>query len=161
MVAKHTFVDYRDIQILSILINNSRVSAREIARRLGLSAGTVQARIKRLEELGIIEGYTIKLNLEKLGYIFPVLIDIKVSKGKIRQVEHELSKYDNVYAVYDITGDYDITIFALFKSRWELDDFIKEINEHRYIERTHTRLILNVITQAKVKGFLKRPEETI
>ncbi len=157
MVSSESLVDRRDMQILSMLEKNARLSAREIARRLGLSAGTVQARIKRLEELGVIKGYTVKLDLEKLGYIFPVLIDIRVAKGKIREVEKELSRYDNVYAVYDITGDYDITILALFKSRWELDDFIKDINEHRYIERTHTRLILNVITEGKISGYLKSP----
>lgn len=150
-------MDKRDLQILSLLEKNSRVSAREIARQLKLSAGTVQARIKRLEELGIIKRYTVSIDLEKLGYVFPVLIDIRVSKGKIREVERELSKYDNVYAVYDITGDYDITILALFRNRSELDDFIKEINEHKYIERTHTRLILNVIAEGKLSGYLRNP----
>ncbi len=155
MVRLDSPVDRRDLQILSILVENSRVSAREIARRLKLSAGTVQARIKRLEELGVIKGYTVSIDLEKLGYVFPVLIDIRASKGKIREVEKYLVSFDNVFAVYDITGDYDITIIALFKTREELDDFIKEINEYRYIERTHTKLILNVIVENKLSGYLK------
>ena len=148
-------IDKRDLEIISLLLENSRVSAREIARRLRLSTGTVQARLKRLEEMGVIKGYTLELNLEELGYQFPVLIDIKVSKGKMRIIEEKLSQMDNVSAVYDITGEYDITVIARFRTRRELDAFIKHLQEMEYIERTNTKLILNVICENKREGYIR------
>jgi DNA-binding Lrp family transcriptional regulator len=148
-------LDKRDLQILALLMENSRASSRELARRLGLSTGTIQARINRLENIGVIKRYTVDLDLEELGYQFPVLIDIKVSKGRMRYIEEILSKMDNVSAVYDITGEYDITIIARFRTRERLDSFIKHLQELEYIERTNTKLILNVISENRRRGYIE------
>ena len=150
-----TELDRRDLEIMSILLEKSRVSSREIARKMKLSTGTVQARIKRLEEIGVINKYTVDLNMDNLGYRFPVLIDIKVSKGKMRFIEEKLNKMSNVSAVYDITGEYDITVIARFLTRGDLDSFIKKLQEMEYIERTNTKLILNVISENKRLGYIK------
>ena len=137
-----------------ILMNNSRLSIRKIARMLKLSPGTVQVRIKRLEDLGIIRKYTIDIDLEKLGYQFPVLIDIKVSGGKLKEVEERLKDEENVSAVYDITGEYDITIIARFRNRHDLDNFVKKLQTLENVERTHTKLILNVVCENSREGYL-------
>lgn len=148
-------IDKRDLDIIRLLLENSRLSAREIARRLGISTGTVQARLARLEAKGVIKNYTITLDMEKLGYQFPVIMDIRVSEGKIRDVERALSKLSNVYAVYDVTGEYDISVIAWFRERSQLDSFIKTVNEMEYVERTNTKLILNIITEGKLSGYIK------
>ena len=148
-------IDKRDLDIIRLLLGNSRLSAREIARRLGISTGTVQARMARLEANGVIKNYTITLDMEKLGYQFPVIMDIRVSEGKIRDVEGALSKLSNVYAVYDVTGEYDISVIAWFRERSQLDSFIKTVNEMEYVERTNTKLILNIITEGKLSGYIK------
>jgi|GEM_PF-70308 len=148
-------VDRLDIKILSLLAENSRLSAREISRRLKISVGTVQARLKRLEDLKIIKGYTIDINWESLGYSFPVLIDVKVSKGMLRYVEESVAKDPNVTSVYDITGEYDIAIIAWFRSRHELDNFVKKLQSMEYVERTHTKLILNIIVEGVKKGLIE------
>lgn len=154
-------MDKRDLEILFTLMKNSRLSSREIAKRVKLSTGTVQARIKRLENLGIIKGYTVDLNVDALGYQFPVLIDIKVKGGKIREVSNMISEMPNVYAVYDITGEYDICVIARFRTRKDLDVFIKKLNEHEYVERTHTKLILNIVKENKRDGFLSELLDSI
>ena len=146
--------DKLDLKILSQLIKNSRVSSRELSRRLGVAVGTVELRRKRLEDMGIIKKYTVDFDLEKLGYIFPVMVDIKVKGGYLKEVEDILSRYDNVYSVYDVTGEYDITVLAWFRSRGELDSFIKEVQRIEYVDRTHTRLILNIVAEAKKEGFI-------
>ncbi len=148
-------LDKLDLKILYELVQNSRLSSRELSRRLGVSVGTIELRRKRLEDLGIIKSYTLELDLEKLGYIFPVMIDIKVKGGFLREVESILSKYDNVLSVYDVTGEYDITVLAWFRTRSELDQFIKEVQKIEYVDKTHTRLILNIVAESKKIGFLR------
>jgi len=138
-------LDEKDRKILSVLLNDSRVSLRQIAKRTGLSLSTVASRLRRLESLGIIKKYTVEIDLEKLGYVFPVIIDVKVSKGKLFEVEKEIAKHPNVLAVYDITGEYDVSVYAVFKSRKELDNFVKMLQRMNYVDRTHTKLILNVV----------------
>ena len=148
-------IDRLDLKILRELVENSRLSSRELSRRLGVSVGTIELRRKRLEDSGIIRRYTIDLDLERMGFAFPVMIDVKVKGGFLREVEEELSKYENVYAVYDVTGEYDITVFAWFRTRSELDRFIKEVQRMEYVDRTLTRLILNIVKESKKKGFIE------
>jgi len=147
-------LDKLDLKIISTLIENSRLSSREIARRLNVSVGTIQARIKRLEDLGVIRRYTVDIDIENLGYIYPVLIDIKVKGGMLREVEEIVSREPNITSVYDITGEYDITVIGWFRTRHELDDFVKKLQRIEYVERTHTKLILNIISENERTGLI-------
>lgn len=138
-------MDWLDEKILQLLQSDSRLSARSIAKKIGIAPSTVLARIRKLEEQGIIKGYTIMLDYLAMGYDFPVIIDVKVSKGKLFEVENEIAKSKNVLAVYDVTGEFDVVVLASFKSRQALDRFIKNLQAYRYVERTNTKLILNTI----------------
>jgi len=80
-----------------------------------------------------------------LGYSLPVIIDVRVSKGKLFEVKREIARHPNVLAVYDITGDFDVAVLAVFKTRRELDAFVKMLQRMEYVERTHTKIILNII----------------
>ena len=146
---RNEIIDDRDRKILKLLVNNSRLSIRQLAKRLKLSPGTVQLRLKRLKDLGLIKGYTTLIDYSKLGYEFPVLIDVRVSRGRLFEVEREIAKHPNVVAVYDVTGNYDIAIIARFKRRKDLDNFVKNLQKIEYVERTNTRLILNIIVENK------------
>ena len=97
--------------------------------------------------MNIIRDYTITLDYSQLGYNLPVIIDVKVSKGQLFEVEKEIAKNENVIAVYDITGEFDVTVLATFKSRRDLDKFIKDLQRMEYVERTYTKLILNTIKE--------------
>ena len=61
------------------------------------------------------------------------------------EVENEIAKSKNVIAVYDVTGDFDVVVLAIFKTRKGLDQFIKKLQAYKYVERTNTKLILNTI----------------
>ncbi len=138
-------IDEKDIRILKVLLEDSRLSFRQIAKRTGLAVSTVVSRVRRLEESGIIKKYTVEIDYEKLGYSLPVIIDVRVSKGKLFEVEREIARHPNVLAVYDITGDFDVAVLAVFKTRRELDAFVKMLQRMEYVERTHTKIILNII----------------
>ena len=155
-------VDEKDLKILEVLQENSRLSFRQLAKKTGLSVATVISRVKRLEEMGIIKKYTVEINYSKLGLDFPVIIDVRVSKGKLFEVEEEIAKDPHVLAVYDITGDFDVAILARFRTRKELDKFVKELQKMKYVERTYTKLILNIIKETSGNNITKiiKPEET-
>jgi len=138
-------MDSVDEKIIKILQSDSRLSARAIAKKMNIAPSTVLSRIKKLEERKIIRDYTITLDYANLGYDVPVIIDVKVSKGKLFEVENEIAKSRNVIAVYDVTGDFDVVVLAIFKTRKGLDQFIKKLQAYKYVERTNTKLILNTI----------------
>ncbi len=142
-------IDDKDIKILRALAADSRLSLRKLSRKVGLSITSVINRVEKLENRGVIRKYTVELEPTKLGFLLPVIIDIRVSKGRLREVEEAIAKYPNVIAVYDITGDYDVSVIALFRDRFELDRFIKEVQRLKYVERTYTKMILNIIKEDK------------
>ena len=138
-------VDETDIEILKILSEDSRKKLRPIAIDLNKSPTTVGKHIKDLEDKEIIKKYTINIDYEKLGYDIVALIELTISKGMMRSVEETIAADPNVFAVYDITGEYDAIILARFRTRHDLNAFVKNLNSHEFVVRTNTHLILNVI----------------
>ena len=120
-------LDKLDMMILNELLSDSRLSYRKLAEKLNVAVGTVQARIKKMEKEGIIKGYTVVLDHERLGYQLTSITEVIVSKGKLIDTEKEIAKMRNVLAVYDVTGDADIVVVAKFKSREELSKFTKTL----------------------------------
>jgi DNA-binding Lrp family transcriptional regulator len=144
-------LDETDKKLVNLLLENSRLSYRQLAKKAGVSVATVMNRVKRLEKEDIIKSYSAVINYEKLGYDIDVIISIKVSKGKLFQVENKIAANPSVLAVFDITGDFDSLVIAKFKNRRSLDNFLKRIQTYDFVERTHTLLILNTIKNAQMK----------
>lgn len=140
----------KEQKILNLLLDNSRLSFREIAKKAGISVVTVINKVKELEKQKIISRYTADLDYEKLGYDVQVVINLQIAKGKWFEVEDKIAKLPNVYAVYDVTGDHDSLIIAKFKSRKSLDNFLKKIQAFNFVEKTKTKLILNIIKEKNI-----------
>lgn len=136
-----------DVKILQILLEDARFSSRQIAKKVGVSVGTVLSRIKKMEEEGLIKGYSVIMNHEKLGYELTVVMEVTVSKGRLIEMENEIAKISNVCSVYDVTGLTDAFIVAKFKSREELGKFTKRLLSLPYIERTNTHVVLTTVKE--------------
>ena len=136
-----------DRKILRCLLEDARFSSRQIAKKIGVSVGTVLSRIKKMEDKRIIKGYSAILDQEKLGYQLTVLTEITVSKGKLVELEREIAKNPNVCGVYDITGLTDAVIIAKFKSREDLGFFTKYLLSLPYLERTNTHVVLTTVKE--------------
>jgi DNA-binding Lrp family transcriptional regulator len=135
-------MDKIDEKILKNLMVDARVSARQLALKLGMSTVTILSRIKKLEKEKIIKGYTALIDHEKLGYDLTAIIEI-IAKKDILDIEDKLSKIDNVCGVYDITGNTDTVIIAKFKERTELSSFVKALSAMANVENTITHVVLN------------------
>ena len=147
---KHLEIDETDKKILNVLLEDSRLSYRQIAKNIGVSVATVMHRVNNLENNKIIRNYTTIVDYEKLGYDIEVIFEIRISKGKLFEVEEKIATHPNVFAVYDITGEFDAAILARFQSRRQMDAFLKKMQTYPFIERTLTKVILNTI---KEKGI--------
>ncbi|HOI18290.1 MAG TPA: Lrp/AsnC family transcriptional regulator [Candidatus Woesearchaeota archaeon] len=143
-------LDELDRKIIRYLLQNAKASFRKISRALRITSVTALNRIKKLEEKGIIIGYSVKLDMEKAGFDVNAIIKLRISKGKLFEVEKKIAIHKRVVAVYDVTGDFDCIIIGKFKSRKELDVFLKDTQTYDFIERTETILILNVIKEDNI-----------
>jgi DNA-binding Lrp family transcriptional regulator len=140
-------LDEVSVKILRTLISNARFSYRQIAEKVGVSVGTVIAKMRKMEREGIIKGYSAVLDHEKIGYELTVITEITVSKGKLLEMEREIAKLPNVCCVYDVTGLTDAMLIAKFKKRRELSDFTKSLLGMPFVERTNTHVVLTTVKE--------------
>ena len=144
-------IDAIDKKILNTIVHNSRLSFREIAKKVGVSVVTVLKRVKNLEKNKILLGYSSLLNYDVLGYDMPVMVRVSIDKDKLFEVQRKIASHPNVSATYDITGDFDALVLAKFKNRRSLDTFIKKIQGLPYVQRTETNLILNTLKETNIE----------
>jgi DNA-binding Lrp family transcriptional regulator len=142
-------LDRLDLEIVRHLNQDARKSFRDIARQLGVSTSTISARVRRLEDRGIITGYVPVIDQRKVGFDLPVVVGLRISKGKLLEVQRKIAKDPRVYGVYDVTGEWDSIIMARFRNTTELDSFIKGVLSQPYVERTYTQVVLNTVKEEK------------
>ncbi len=160
-MGQRTSLDGLDRSILQELNADARRSHREIAHRLGVSPTTVIHRVQRLERDGVIRGYVPLLDDEALGFDLTATIGIRISKGRLREVEERLARDPRAYAIYDVTGDFDALLIGRFRDRRDLDRFVKHALQDPFIERTNTQVVLNrVKEERRVPVPPKAPERS-
>jgi len=142
-------MDKLDNAIIKSLNENGRKSLRTVSKELKVSLSTIANRLKRMENIGIIERFVPVINYEKIGFDLTAVINLKITHGKLIETQKIISKDKHVSAIYDITGDWDSLIIAHFKDRTDLNRFIKKVLSMEYIERTNTQVALNIVKDEK------------
>ncbi|RLE01882.1 MAG: AsnC family transcriptional regulator [Candidatus Aminicenantes bacterium] len=136
-------------KILNSLNENARKSFRQVAKEVGTSTTAVYNNVKKLEKKGVLRGYFPDIDEEKVGYTQFAIIALRIDQRKLTEVESKLVKYPQIRAIYDITGDWDCILVCYFKSREELDNFLKEQLAIPHVERVITHIVLNVVKDDK------------
>ncbi len=121
-------LDELDIKILTILTENARISFNKLAERLNISVATAAARVRKLENLGIIEKYTIKINCKKIGFEGGSFLFLKI-RGDVDEVVKKLITYPEIRGIYRISGDYDLLVCGSCVDLDTLTDLIDKINK--------------------------------
>ena len=140
-------LSYKDSELLKHLCSNGKASQRELAELSGFALGTVSNHLKDLEKKKVIRGYFADIDPDKVGFTLTATIHLRITKGKIMDVQASIANHSRVFAVYDITGEWDSLVLARFKDRQEMDDFIKTTLSQKNIERTSTSLVLNNVKE--------------
>ena len=152
-----TSIDATDRAILEELNIDARRSHREIARRLGLSPTTVAHRVAELERQGTLQGFVPLLDDEAVGWDLHAVVGIRISKGRLGEVEARLAKDERAYAIYDVTGEFDALVIGRFRDRRDLDRLVKHALQDPNIERTNTQVILNRVKEDRRVPLPGRP----
>lgn len=138
-------LDELDLQILDLLIKDCRTPYLEIARICHVSGGTIHVRMKKMEDMGIIKGTRILLNLSKLGYDVCCFVGIHVDKtSSFTSVFDEIGKIKEVVELHLITGNYSIFAKVVCKNITDLQDILmNRINTIAGIQSTDTFISLS------------------
>ena len=141
----NSHLDELDLQILELLIKDCRTPYLEIARICHVSGGTIHVRMKKMEDLGIIRGSRIVLNLPKLGYDVCCFVGIYVDKtSSFNSVFDHMSHIKEVVELHLTTGDYSMFAKIVCSNISDLQDvLLNKINNIDGIQRTDTFVSLS------------------
>ena len=141
-------MDDIDKKIIKVLEDDARTSLRKISELVDVSLGTVSNRVKRMEKNGIIRGYSVILDPDKIGWELNVVIGLRIQKGRLIEIQERIAKDSRVHGVYDLTGDFDSMVIARAKNRKDLYDLSKNVLSIDGVERSITHLVLNTVKES-------------
>lgn len=144
-------IDDKDKQILNLLMDNARISYADIAKAVGMKSPSVIDRIKRLETIGIIKGYSADIDYKKLGDDINAFIGVSIDNAKhIDEFEMQLRDIDpDVIDCHHVTGDYTFLISVVTKNTQSLSKLIKKIRNVSGVDKTNTMLIFSTLMDRK------------
>jgi Lrp/AsnC family leucine-responsive transcriptional regulator len=135
-------MDKIDRQILEMLLKNGRASVKKMAEQVFLSPPTVASRIERMQEEGIITGFSADLNTEKIGYPLSAYINLSMSPEKRGDFIAFIRQCSNVLECCGVSGPYSMLIKAAFRSVGDLEHFVADLQT---FGNTQTQVIFSWI----------------
>ncbi len=137
-------IDSTDEKIIEFLRNDSRESFVDIGKKLKLSESAIRRRVKNLVGAGIIKKFTIEIgDANSTSAIVLISVDSSMDTTK---VSSKLTKLDGVKTVYEITGQYDITVIIRAPNITEINSCIDALRKIPGVSDTNTVIILRTIT---------------
>lgn len=138
-------IDDLDRKILGMLMKNAKKSYSEIGRELFVSSGTVHVRMKKLEDAGIVKGYNLAVDYEKLGFDIVSFLGIYLDKSSLyEQVAKELEAIPEIVGAHYTTGLYNIFAKIVCRDTSHLREVLHDkIQRISGIQRTETFISLD------------------
>ncbi|WP_298841168.1 Lrp/AsnC family transcriptional regulator [Clostridium sp.] len=139
-------MDNIDIKILKLLQQNSRVTASEISTRINLSVPAVGDRLKKLDNAGIIEKYTIILSAKKFNKDLMIIMFVSLESPKFTDLFVNTIQVDNeIVECHYLAGDYDYVLKIITESTESLEKILNKIKNIPGVQKTKTTVSLSTI----------------
>ena len=136
-------ISEKDNDVLNLLRENARATTTEMAKTLGLSRSTVQKRLERMEDIGMIEGYTVRLSSAWLDQEVKAHVSITVMPRMHSAIIESMKDISGVRSVYSVSGPFDMIAEIAAMSVRELDTIIDQLIDIKGVERTVSSVILS------------------
>ena len=136
-----------DRKLVNALLGDGRASLRSLGEDLDVSVTTVSNHLSDLEDEGIINGYTPKVDYDALGYDVTAIIQLKVEGSSLPDVTESLKEHKQMISVYEVTGDYDIIAVGKFTDTDGMNAQIKELLTDPEINESNTSVVLNTASE--------------
>ena len=122
-------MDEFDQRIVGVLVENARISLKDLAQQVGLSSPSTAERLRRIEERGILKSFTIDVDPKALGYNFQVIVRINPLPGALHLIEQAIKEIPEFVECDKVTGE-DCFIGRLWvRSIEQLDQVLDRISD--------------------------------
>lgn len=138
-------LDKLDLQIIQAMMEDASISYADLGKQLFVSGGTIHVRIKKLQELGVVKGTKLNVDMKQLGYDITAFVGIFLEKSSLYdQVAEELKKVPEIIRLNYTTGNYSMFIEIVCKDINQLRFVLHDTLQHiKGIERTETFISLD------------------
>ncbi len=136
-------MDTIDHQLIALLRDNARTPVVTLAKKLKVARATVQNRISRLEQQGVIIGYTVRLRADVLEQGVRAITSIGISGHHAAEVKHALRGHPNVVAIHTTNGRWDLMAELRADTLEAFDRALNTIRSIPHIENTETSILLS------------------
>lgn len=154
-------IDELDHSILQALQVNGRISNADLARQINLSPPAVHARMKRLEQQGIIQKYVALLDRERVGYDMLCFINVSMAMHQREHIDHFrllVQDMPEVLECHHLTGEYDYLLKVVVRGRRDLEQFVVDrLAPIPGMARIHTSLVLAEVKVTTAVPLIPNP----
>ncbi len=148
-------LDGLDVAVLEALTDQPRAGALELSRTLGVARATVQARIQRLEEAGVVTGYGPDVDVAAAGFGVQAFITVEISQGGLEQATADLAAVPGIVAAYAVTGAGDVMCTVAASSHQGLQETLLAISRSSVVARTTSVVALSTVVAPRVLPLLR------
>ncbi|OLZ40649.1 AsnC family transcriptional regulator [Natrinema saccharevitans] len=136
-----------DSDLVNELLDDGRSSLRSLAEELDVSVTTVSNHLSDLEDEGVIEGYTPKIDYDAVGYDVTAVMQLRAEGNALPEITETLKDHRQMISVYEVTGDYDVIAIGKFKDTDDMNDQIKQLITDPDINQSSTSIVLNAVCE--------------
>ena len=147
-------LDRVDLELLTALSEDPRMTVVALAERLRLSRNTIQARMARLEQTGVFESYERSFSTEVLGFPLQAFISIGVRQTELPRIIAELSRVPEIVQAHGLSGSIDLLARVACRDARHLFDTDARILSIDGVERTETSLAMGEVIPFRVAGLI-------
>lgn len=141
-------MDGIDRKIVALLRENARRSFQDIGERVALSAPAVKRRVDRLEERGVLKGYTAVVEPESLGFHTHAFVSM-FCEGRMTAAEVKAAVKDHpeVVGAYTVAGESSAILHVVAEDTQHLEESLERIRDAPGVQRTQTQVVLSTLLQ--------------
>src|SRR5437588_418521 len=143
MADKSGHIDQLDVALIEALRDDPRVGLLEIARRVGVARGTVQARLAKLEQRGVITGYGPEIEPAAMGYPIAAFVFVEMSQGRLAEAAEAARAVPEVLEVDAVSGQQDLICRVVARDTEHLQEIVNGLVASDAIQRCTTHIVLS------------------
>lgn len=151
-------LDELDFALLEALHTDPKIGALELSRRLGVARATASARLRRLEDTGVIAGYEPRLDLAAAGFEVQAFVTMEIAQGALETVREVLESIPGVLEAFVTTGAGDILCRIAADSHLGLQQTLIELNRSSIITRSTSVMVLSQVVPYRAMPLLRTLE---
>jgi len=136
-------LDALDARLIDLMATEPRIGLMEVSRRLRVARGTVQARLAKLTERGVIRGFGPEVEPARMGYPVTAFVFLEITQGRLTEAIAHLEAVPEVLEAHATSGPRDLLVRVVARDTAQLQDIINRLLSTSAVRRSTSYIVLS------------------